>query len=98
MPVRQAGALALTDTIPLLVIATAGTAGTAATLVLISKNVVNLAALTGAGSPVGVTLTAPALLIPAAAVIILALGGVAFEHRRAARAESATALRTEEAW
>jgi putative ABC transport system permease protein len=98
MPVRQAGALALTDTIPLLVVAILGTVAAGAALVLISRKVVNLAPVTGAGSPVGVILTAPALLIPAAAIIILALSGVAIEHWRATRAETATALRTEEAW
>jgi putative ABC transport system permease protein len=98
MSSRQAGALALTDTIPLLVIAILGTAAAGAALVLVSRSVVNLAPLTGAGGAVGVTLTVPALIVPAAAVIVLALGAVAFEHWRATRAESATALRTEEAW
>ncbi len=98
MSSRQAGALALTDTIPLLVVAILGMAASGAALVLISRNVVNLAPLTGSGGVVGVTLTLPALLVPAAAVIVLALGAVALEHWRAARAESATALRTEEAW
>jgi putative ABC transport system permease protein len=98
MPSRQARALALTDTIPLLAVAILGTIAAAAALVTISKNVVNLAPLTGAGSPVGVTLNPTALLIPAAAIIVLALTGVAIEHWRATRAETATALRTEEAW
>jgi putative ABC transport system permease protein len=98
MSTRQSGALALTDTIPLLVVAILGTAAAAATLVVISRNIVNLAPLTGSGSPVGVTLTVPALLAPAAAVVVLALGGVAFEQWRANRGESATALRTEESW
>jgi putative ABC transport system permease protein len=98
MSTRQAGALALTDTIPLLVVAALGTVAAGEALVLISEHVVNLAPLTGSGGAVGVTLTVPALLIPAAAVIILAIGAMAIEHWRATRAESATALRTEEAW
>jgi putative ABC transport system permease protein len=96
MSARQARALALTDTIPLLAVAILGMTAAGAALVLISGQVVNLGPLTGSGSVVPVRLDWPALVVPAAAAIVLALAGVGLENWRAGRADSATALRADE--
>jgi putative ABC transport system permease protein len=94
---RQTRALALTDAIPLLVVAVLGMVAAGTALVVISGDVIKLGPLTGATGEVAVTLDWPALAVPGALAIILALAGIAIENWRAARAESAAALRIEEA-
>jgi putative ABC transport system permease protein len=93
----QARALTLFDPAGLLAVAIAGMVVAGTALSLISRQVVNLAALTSSASPAPVTLDAAAILIPAAGVIAAALAAMAVEHVLASRAESATALRFEEA-
>jgi len=96
MTARQARALALTDTIPLLAVAILGMTAAGTALVLISGHVINLGPLTGSATTVPVTLDWPALAIPAAAATTLALTAIAIENWRAGRADSATALRAEQ--
>jgi putative ABC transport system permease protein len=94
---RQIRALSLTDPLALLLVAVLGMVLAALTLILISGKAINLAALTGATSATGVSLSLPAILIAAAAAIILALAAMAAENTLAARADATTAPRTEEA-
>ena len=94
---QQIRALSLTSPLALLVVAVLGMVLAALTLILVSGQAVNLAALTGAASATGVSLSLPAILITAAAAIVLALAVTATEDALAARAETVTALRTEEA-
>lgn len=94
---QQIRALSLTDPLALLAVAVLGMVVAALTLILISGEAVNLAALTGATAATGVSLSVPAILITAAAAIVLALVVTATEDALAARAGTATALRTEEA-
>jgi putative ABC transport system permease protein len=96
MSSRQARALALFDPVSLLTVAVAGMVVAGITLSLISRQVVNLAALTSSPTPAPVTLNAAAILIPALGIIVLALATVATEHALASRADPATALRYEE--
>ncbi len=96
MSSRQARALALFDPVSLLTVAVAGMVVAGLTLSLISRQVINLAALTSSPTPAPVALNAAAILIPALGVIVLALATVATEHALANRADSATALRYEE--
>jgi len=97
MSSSQARALALFDPVSLLTVAIVGTLAAGAGLSLISRQVINLAALTSSATPAPVRLDLLALLVPAAGVVVLALVMVASEHALASRGESATALRTEEA-
>jgi putative ABC transport system permease protein len=94
---RQIRALSLTDPLALLLVAVLGMVLAALTLILISGKAINLAALTGATSATGVSLSLPAILIAAAAAIILALAAMATENTLAARAETTAVPRTEEA-
>ncbi len=97
MSSRQARALVLIDPVSLLAVAIAGMVIAGLTLSLISRQVVNLAALTSSPNPAPVSLDAPALVIPAVLAIVVALVTVTAEHWRATRVAEATALRYEEA-
>jgi putative ABC transport system permease protein len=94
---RHMRALTLTDTLALLIVAVLGMVVAALTLILISGKAINLAALTGASSATGVSLSLPAIVVTAAAVTVLALAVAAAEDAFATRTEKATALRTEQA-
>jgi putative ABC transport system permease protein len=97
MSARQARALALFDPMALLIVAIAGMAAAGTLLSLISSQVIALRSLTSSASPVPVRLDLAALLYPAAGAIALALIIIAAEHGLASRAETAAALRHEEA-
>jgi putative ABC transport system permease protein len=96
MSSRQARALAMFDPVSLLTVAVAGMVVAGTTLSLISRQVINLAALTSSATPAPVALNLAAILIPAVGVIVVALAAVATEHALASRADPATALRYEE--
>ncbi len=91
----QARTLVLFDAVPLLAIAVAGTVASAGALSLISRQVINLAAVTGSASPAPVSLNAAAMVVPVAGAVALALLAVAAENALAGREQSAGALRVE---
>jgi len=93
----QARTLVLFDPVPLLAIAVVGTVASAAALSLISRQVINLAAVTGSASPAPVSLNAAAMIVPVASAVVLGLLAVAAENALAGRGDTATALRLEEA-
>lgn len=94
---RQAFVLALFDPLALLAVAVIGAAAAAVTLALILRRVVDLSPLTSSQAAVPVQLDAAPILITAAAAVIVALAAVAAEQLLARRANTATALRAEEA-
>jgi putative ABC transport system permease protein len=94
MAPRQARALALADTLPLLGVAVGGMLAAVAVLTLLAGPALDLTVFTGSAVPVR---PGPlALLIPAAAVAVITVAVVAAERAVAGRHDTGTALRHQE--
>ncbi len=96
MTPRQARALALADTLPLLCVAIGGMLAAVAVLTPLAGPALNLTVFTGSAVPVPVRPGPLALLIPAVAVAVLTVAVVAAERAAAGRHDTGTALRHQE--
>jgi putative ABC transport system permease protein len=96
MTPRQAGVLALADTVPLLCVAIIGMLAAVVVLALLAGPALNLTVFTGSAVPVPVRPDPLALLIPAAAVAVLTVVIVATERAASGRHDTGTALRHQE--
>jgi putative ABC transport system permease protein len=97
MAARQARALALTETLPLLAIGIVGMLTAAVGLALLIGPALNLATLAAGTGFVPVRPHLDALALPAAGAVVVALIVVAAQNALATRRDPASALRPEEA-
>ena len=96
MPGRQSRALALTDLLPVLLVAVIGSLASGIVLAVVVGPVLNLAVFTGSASQVPVR-PGPGMLLPAAGIVVLAIVIVAAQATAVLRRNIAAALRQEEA-
>jgi hypothetical protein len=96
MPGRQSRALALTDLLPVLLVAVIGSAASGILLAAIIGPVLDLTVFAGSAGPVPVR-PGPGMLLPAAGIVVLAVVMVAVQGAADLRRNVAAALRREEA-
>ncbi|MDA8320595.1 MAG: hypothetical protein M0030_12420 [Actinomycetota bacterium] len=94
---RQVALLSVTEAIPLIWAAAAGTIASAWLLAALIGPVLGLNAFTGTSAPTTLRPTWPDLVVPLAGATIVAVAFLAIDGIRAARRDIGAALRTEEA-